>query len=151
MLLWNKNILVPIRVKMNMIYMSIYFWFYSSVLFSKVLKNLMFSTNMIQECSKWVGKLWLEVFVTSGCMLLLDLLILYFQNVLTGLLINAPQSSLHSLQRNIPPCFGRLHLQRRYRRAWVFFQYTTLIFHYIQIYQYINICYIFHYPNEDIS
>lgn len=54
MLLLNKNLLIPIGVKMNTIYMFIYFYFL--VLIYKILNNLMFSTNMIQECSKWCGE-----------------------------------------------------------------------------------------------
>lgn len=56
MLLLNKNLPVPSRVKMNIIYMIIYFYFYFLVLIYKVLNNLMFSTNMIQECSTWCGE-----------------------------------------------------------------------------------------------
>lgn len=56
MLLLNKNLLVPTGFKRNTICMFIYFDFHFLVLIYKVLNNLMFSTNMIQECSKWCGE-----------------------------------------------------------------------------------------------
>lgn len=56
-LLLSKNVLVPIRIKMNTIYMFIYFYFYFLVLIHKVLNDLMFCTNMIQECAKWAGNI----------------------------------------------------------------------------------------------
>lgn len=50
----KRNPLVPIRVKLNTISMFS-FYIYFLVLIYKVLNNLMFSTKMVQERSKWVG------------------------------------------------------------------------------------------------